>query len=127
MSQDTRLVPGAADSPDRPSPRGWWSSLAHRPKNIVWVLIAAVALVLSSLPIRRNHVGSFEAAVFHDVNGLPGAFYWPLWGVMQLGNVLVVPVAVVVALAFRKTRLALDLAVAGVGAYFLAKLVKTWV
>jgi undecaprenyl-diphosphatase len=46
---------------------------------------------------------------------------------MQLGNLLVVPAAVLAALAFRRWRLAGGLALAGAGVYVLAKVVKRFV
>jgi undecaprenyl-diphosphatase len=52
---------------------------------------------------------------------LPFVFVWP---VMQLGNLLVVPAAGLVAVAFRRWRLAGELLVAGAGTYLLAKVVK---
>jgi undecaprenyl-diphosphatase len=80
-------------------------------------------LVLAALPVHGGHVGSAEAAVFRIVNAvpLPIAVVWP---VMQLGNVLVVPVAAVAAAAFRRWWLGLELLVAGAGVYLLAKVVK---
>src|SRR4030095_13470148 len=61
---------------------------------------------------------------FRLVNDLPGVLYRPVWVVMQLGNVLVVPVVAGVAALTRRFRLAVNLAVAGFGCYFLARLVK---
>ncbi len=50
-----------------------------------------------------------------------------VWVPMQLGNLLVVPAAVLAALAFRRWRLAAGLALAGAGVYVLAKVVKRFV
>ncbi len=38
-----------------------------------------------------------EQRVFRAINGLPGWLYWPLWGPMQLGNLVVGTVAGLVA------------------------------
>jgi len=43
---------------------------------------------------------------------------------MQLGNLLIVPVAVIIALIFRRFRLAAAVTLAGSLGWFLAKLVK---
>jgi membrane-associated phospholipid phosphatase len=47
-----------------------------------------------------------------------------IWPVMQLGNVLVVPAAAVLAAAWRRWRLSIELLVAGLATYVLAKVVK---
>jgi membrane-associated phospholipid phosphatase len=106
------------------------TSAPPRPRALVrgWPDAALAAagsglLVLASVPVYGGHVGSAEAAVFRVVNAvpLPIAVVWP---VMQLGNFVVVPVAAVVAAAFRRWWLALELLVAGAGVYLLAKVVK---
>jgi glycosyltransferase 2 family protein len=98
--------------------------LHRRPAHAVRLLIALALLGLSALPVRRNRVGPLEAHIFHLINGLPGALYPVVWPIMQLGNVFAAFVAAVVALLFRKVRLAVDLVLAGGGAWLLAKLVK---
>ena len=48
-----------------------------------------------------------EQRVFRAVNGLPGWLYWPLWGPMQLGNLVVGTVAgLLAALAWGDWRMA---------------------
>jgi undecaprenyl-diphosphatase len=98
--------------------------LSRRPAHAVRFVVAVVLLVLTALPVRRHQVGPLETHVFHLINGLPGAFYPVLWAIMQLGNVIAAFVAALVALIFRKVRLAVDLVLAGGGAWLLAKLVK---
>lgn len=98
--------------------------LSRRPAHAVRFVLAAGLLVLTALPVRRNHVGPLETHIFHLVNGLPGAFYPVLWAIMQLGNVIAAFVAALLALLLRKVRLAVDLLLAGGGAWLLAKLVK---
>jgi membrane-associated phospholipid phosphatase len=98
--------------------------LPRRSRDAIQLVVAGAVLVASALPIDRAHVSAAEIAVFHAVNGLPGAAYWPVWVVMQLGQVLAVPATAVVALVARRVRLALDLALSGAAAYVLAKVVK---
>jgi undecaprenyl-diphosphatase len=84
----------------------------------------AALLVLVAQAVDPAHVPDSEAAVFRVLNGttvLPFVLVWP---VMQLGNVLVVPAATLLAAAFRRWRLALELLVAGAGTYIGAKVVK---
>ena len=62
---------------------------------------------LSIFLARRPTISAAEAGVFHFVNGLPDALYWPLWLPMQFGNLVVGTAAgLIVALVQR------DLAVA---------------
>jgi membrane-associated phospholipid phosphatase len=92
--------------------------------EIVLVVSGSAVLVLASLPVDPHHVSDAEAGIFHVLNSttvLPFAVVWPL---MQLGNVLVVPVSAALAAAFRRWRLAGELLLAGAGTYLLAKVVK---
>jgi glycosyltransferase 2 family protein len=98
--------------------------MPRRPAHAIRLLVALAVLGLSALPVRRDHVGPLETHIFHLINNLPGGVYRPLWVVMQLGNVIAAFVIALVALLFRKVRLAVDLVVAGGGAWLLAKLVK---
>jgi membrane-associated phospholipid phosphatase len=84
---------------------------------------AAVLLVVAQ-PVDPAHVPGAEAAVFGFLNGTTVLPFVVVWPVMQLGNVLVVPAATLLALAFRRWRLALELLVAGTATYFAAKVVK---
>ena len=92
--------------------------------DLALVATGLVALVLAALPVDRRSVSDAEAAVFGVLNGydvLPFALIWP---VMQLGNVLVVPASALLAAALRRWWLAVELLVAGLGTYVLAKVVK---
>jgi undecaprenyl-diphosphatase len=82
-------------------------------------------LALSALPLRRRGVADIESDLFYGINGLPGFLFWPIWGVMQLGNIVVVPVVTAVMLMLRRIRLAIDVAVAGSAAWLLATIVKS--
>jgi undecaprenyl-diphosphatase len=81
-------------------------------------------LVLAALPVHVDSISGPESGAFRLLNEygvLPFVLIWP---VMQLGNFLVVPAAAVVAAAFRRWRLAVELLLAGGGVYLLAKVVK---
>jgi undecaprenyl-diphosphatase len=69
-------------------------------------------------------VPGWEEDLFRLFNDLPEFLYVPLWALMQLGNLFVVPVASALALLFRRVRLAIELAVAGVFVWLLAKVIK---
>ena len=109
-------------STETTSPRRFFQP--RRRSHVVRFVSAAILLVLSALPIHRRSLSSLEARVFHWINDLPGFLYNPLWAVMQLGNFFVIPLAALIALAFRRIRLALDIALAGVSAWLLAKVLK---
>jgi membrane-associated phospholipid phosphatase len=98
--------------------------VVRRPRDALLVVVGAAVLVLASLPVHPDSVSSVETAVFRALNShgvLPFVVIWPF---MQLGNVVVVPVAAAVAAAFRRWRLAVGLLLAGAGVYLLAKVVK---
>jgi membrane-associated phospholipid phosphatase len=101
--------------------------IRRRPTDLSWLAAGTVALVLCALPVHADRVDPLEADAFRLVNDLPSVPFALVWAPMQLGNFLVVPVAVLAALAFRRWRLAAGLALAGAGVYALAKVVKHFV
>jgi glycosyltransferase 2 family protein len=101
--------------------------LPRHPGDAVRLVAAVAVLLLSVELVDRNHVAKLEVDAFRLVNDLPGALYPLVWAVMQLGNVLAVPVLAAAAALSRRYRLAVNLALAGFGCYFLAKLVKALV
>src|SRR4029450_12369584 len=101
--------------------------LPRHPGDVVRLVTALAVLLVSIKLVNRTHIDELEIDAFRLVNDLPGALYRPVWVVMQLGNVLVVPVVAGIAALTRRFRLAVNLAVAGFGCYFLARLVKNLV
>ena len=101
--------------------------IRRRPTDLIWLAAGTVALVLCALPVHADRVDPLEADAFRLVNDLPSVPFTVVWVPMQLGNLLVVPAAVLAALAFRRWRLAAGLALAGAGVYALAKVVKRFV
>src|SRR6185312_2648964 len=69
--------------------------------DVLLVVAGLVLLVLAAVPVYGGHVSSAEAAVFRSLNSTTVLPFVVVWPVMQLGNFLVVPVAAVVAAAFR--------------------------
>src|SRR5215204_2177941 len=101
--------------------------IERRPTDLIWLVAGTVVLLLCALPVHADRVGGLEADLFRLVNDLPSVPFTVVWVPMQLGNLLVVPAAVLAALAFRRWRLAGGLALAGAGVYVLAKVVKRFV
>jgi membrane-associated phospholipid phosphatase len=77
----------------------WWIALG----------VALAVILVSGLIANTGEVPGWEQAIFHGINGLPDFLKAPMW-VFQLAGLLLVPAgAAVVALLFRKWRLALAL------------------
>ena len=98
--------------------------LRRRRSDLVWLAGSAVSAVTASLAIDGNVVSDPEEIVFRIANDVPGALFPVLWPLMQFGTFISVPATAIIALAFRRVRLAAELSAAGTSAYFLAKVVK---
>jgi membrane-associated phospholipid phosphatase len=125
MSATSR--PERADPTARAEPHPAPSAVERRPRDLVWLGLGAGLLLASALPVHADRISAVEAEGFRLVNDLPSLPFAVVWVPMQLGNLLVVPAAVLVALVARRFRLAAGLALAGVGVYALAKVVKHFV
>jgi glycosyltransferase 2 family protein len=104
-----------------------WDHIVHpaRRPHGVRLAVATVILVLTALPVERNRISDFELDVFRFFNELPGALEPFLTAVMQLGGLLAVPAAALVAaLVVRRVRRGADLFLAGTLAWFVARLIK---
>jgi membrane-associated phospholipid phosphatase len=97
----------------------------RRRLDVVLVVTGAAVLVTSTLLAKRRVYG-WEVAVFQAINGLPGSIRPYLWVLNQYGTAVTIPVATVVALLFRKWRMALALAISGVAVYLLARVIKEY-
>jgi len=122
------VVGGVEQAAGDPGGRGrGMSAISRRPWDLVWLGLGAALLLLSALPVHADSISALEGDAFRRLNDLPSLPFVVVWVPMQLGNLLVVPIAVVAALAMRRWRLALGLGLAGVGVYALAKVVKHYV
>jgi membrane-associated phospholipid phosphatase len=99
----------------------------RRLTDLLWLVAGTVLLLACAVPVHADRVEGPEADAFRLINDLPSLPFPIVWVPMQLGNFLVVPAAVLAALAFRRWRLAGGLALAGAGVYALAKVVKRFV
>jgi len=98
-------------------------ALAQTRWNLV-VLCAAVVVLLATMLVARSELASLEASIFRAVNDLPQGLYPPVWPFMQYGTFITIPALAFVALLFRRFRLAVAIALAGVGVYLVALVVK---
>ncbi|MEA2460278.1 MAG: hypothetical protein QOH90_455 [Actinomycetota bacterium] len=101
----------------------------RRFRLISFSIAAACGLLLWGISpfVGGDRLSPTETTVFRWFNDLPGFLYRPLWPFMQLGNFVVIPAAVVVALLFRKWWLAAGIAALGLGKLYLGRVVKTLV
>ncbi|MCZ2860610.1 phosphatase PAP2 family protein [Blastococcus sp. VKM Ac-2987] len=122
----TQLQVGHRDAgPTGPEPAPTPRSPVHRyAVDLVRVVLGAAVLGLGFLVAQRGELPTFERDLFQLVNDLPPAVFPVVWVVMQLGNVVAVPVVAAAALAARQVRMARDLLVSGLLAYVTADLVK---
>jgi undecaprenyl-diphosphatase len=81
-------------------------------------------LVLCGALVDPDRIAAGELPAFRAINGWPHALYRPVWVVMQLGNIVAAPAAVLVALVLRRWRLAGAFALVGVGKIVMARVVK---
>jgi len=93
--------------------------------DLVRVALGAGVLGIGFLIAQRGEISLLERDLFRLVNDLPALVLLAVWVVMQLGNVVAVPVLAAVAAAARRFRLARDLVLSGGLAYLAADLVKS--
>lgn len=98
--------------------------VTRRILDLLGFLLSGAVLVLTAAFIDEAQVSGVEATVFRWFNDLPDFLFSVLWIFMQLGNLVVVPVAVIAALLLRRFRLAAALGLAGSLVWLLAKVVK---
>ena len=100
------------------------AAFERRAGDAVLAAAGLAVLVVCGVVASSGKAGWFEAEAFHLVNDLPGALYFPLWPFMQLGNLVVGPVAAIVAAILRRWRLALAAVVVTGSKLVLERVVK---
>jgi undecaprenyl-diphosphatase len=98
-------------------------ALAQAGWNLV-VLGTAVVVLLATMLVARAELATLEASIFRAVNDLPQGLYTVVWPFMQYGTFITIPALALIALLFRRFRLALAIALAGIGVYLVALVVK---
>ena len=110
--------------PDGPTP-GRHPAVQRHPVDLVRVLLGLAIFGVAFLIAQRGELPVFERDLFRIVNDLPGIFLPVVWAVMQLGNVIAVPVVAAIAALTKRFRMARDLLASGLLAYVAAGLVKS--
>ncbi|MEP6463123.1 MAG: lysylphosphatidylglycerol synthase domain-containing protein [Frankiaceae bacterium] len=141
MAPRTELVPesvptGAADADSVDPPQSAAAPAAAAPmrqrraptvrrrQDAGWLVLATAALLLTALGVHQYSIAGWERGIFrlfNDPTWVPFAVVWP---VMQIGNIVAVPVTAAVAAVARHFRLAGGILLGGGGVYYLAKVVK---
>jgi len=111
---------------DRPSASGSNASATRRSLDLI-LLAAGLLVLVASMAAASGSPTDLEVRVFRWANQLPDALRPLVWPFMQFGTFITIPLLTVVALAIRRWRLGIAMAVAGVSGYLLAKVVKEWV
>jgi glycosyltransferase 2 family protein len=99
----------------------------HRSRMRVLDLVVAwtgLLVIAGSGSLARNGLAAGERAIFEFINSWPDVLYVMIWPFMQYGVFLTIPILVVVAVVVRRYRLAVAMAFAGFGVYFVAKWIK---
>ncbi|WP_116451636.1 phosphatase PAP2 family protein [Blastococcus litoris] len=97
----------------------------RHPADLVRVVLGLAIFGVGFLIAQRGRLPVTERDLFRIVNDLPEIVFPAVWAVMQLGNVLAVPVVAGIAALTKRFRMARDMLVSGVLAYLAADLVKS--
>ena len=126
MAVTARQTVGTGKADNRPLKLSG-NGRGRHPGDLVRVCCASILIVVTSLVAATHRVSRFEEDVFRLINRLPDVLGPALNAVMQGGALGAVPVVAIIALACRRTRLALDMAIAGGAAWVAAKILKSLV
>jgi undecaprenyl-diphosphatase len=91
---------------------------------VVWIVGGLLVLILAGIAVRDGDVDPWEAAIFHAINGLPDWLTAPMRFVELFGVLLIGPAVAIVALGFRKPRLALAALLVTASKLVLERVVK---
>ncbi len=99
------------------------SELPYRRRTSDRIRVVVAVVLMALLIAHQGHENASEDSLFQLVNGLPNALA-PLFEFLyRFGALWAVGLVVVAALVARRWRLARDMAIAGVAAWFLARLI----
>jgi len=100
--------------------------MVRRRLDIELLVLGTIVLCVTAALARRG-VYSWEATAFRSLNDLPDDIRPVIWVFNQYGVFITIPLLSVVALLSGRRRLAIALAVSGIGVYLLAKVMKLYV
>ena len=111
MSEPDRTAP--------PRPR-----VTKRYASDAWIAAVALGLAMVASVFRATTLTDVERDVFEAINHLSDVLSTPVQAIMLLGTFVAIPVVTIVAIIFRRYRLASVLVASGCLAYALAKVAK---
>jgi membrane-associated phospholipid phosphatase len=117
LSEESSARPRSASELDTAA------AIARRKWDLIVLGVATVVLSLSALAATASLTDA-EVNVFRAINDLPQGLRTVVWPVMQYGTFITIPALALVALLFRRFRLAVAMMLAGVGVYLLAIAIK---
>lgn len=120
----TREAPARPAAPRLPLQPRTPSRVQRHPVDLVRVVLGLAVFGLGFLVAQRGELPVLERDLFRVVNDLPEIVFPVVWAVMQLGNVVAVPVVAGLAAATGRFRMARDMLVSGLLAYLAADWVK---
>jgi len=97
--------------------------LGDRREDVIRLVLGLAVFVVAALLVKQG-LAPGEKATFVAINSLPDWLYVVIWPFMQYGVFLTIPVLSIIALVMRRVRLAITMAIAGVGVYLLARVIK---
>lgn len=105
-------------------PESRTTTFVRRPIEIAYAVAGVALLIVCGLIVDPQRAPDIEREIFYFLNGIPDFVYWPLWVLMQIGNLVAIPVAALVAAGFKKFRLAIAILVAGGAKLVVARVIK---
>ena len=96
----------------------------RRHPHDAYVVVGGLVLAAALSVFRLENISTGERAVSRAINHLPDWLNAPLETVMMVGTLFAIPIAALIALAFRRVRLSAILLASGLLAYVVAKIAK---
>lgn len=118
VSDDASVRPRSASEPEASA-----SAKPRSKRDLIVLGTAIVVLALSALAAKAT-LSDAEVSLFRAVNDLPQGLRPVVWPMMQYGTFITIPALALVALVFRRNRLAVAMLLAGAGVYVLALVIK---
>ncbi|MFN8233360.1 MAG: phosphatase PAP2 family protein [Actinomycetota bacterium] len=102
--------------------------MRRRRSDLAWIAGGLVGLATTGWLASGGTASEPERVVFTWFNGASDSIYPVVWPLMQYGTFVTIPLVTIATLVLGRTRLAVELASAGIAVYLLAKLAKAiWV
>lgn len=98
--------------------------IRRRTSDLAWAAGGLSGMLLAGSAVEPGTASGVEIGAFRVFNDAPDLLYPIVWPLMQYGTFVTIPIGTFVAFLFHRVRLAIELGVAGVAVYELARLAK---